>query len=129
MSDSPKWEPGQVVWQDLTVADADGIRDFYKHVVGWGSAGEDMGGYDDYSMLAPGGEQGVAGICHARGANEKLPSQWLIYIAVANLGVSAERCLALGGKVIDGPRTVGGSPFCVIQDPSGAICALIQTGE
>jgi predicted enzyme related to lactoylglutathione lyase len=127
MSEQPSWKPGRVVWQDLTVGDAEGVRDFYKQVVGWESTGEDMGGYEDHVMLAQGGDEGVAGICHARGVNSATPPQWLIYISVANLGVSIDRCLALGGKVIDGPRKMGATPFCVIQDPAGAVCALIQT--
>jgi predicted enzyme related to lactoylglutathione lyase len=29
---------GRIAWIDLTVPDAVGVRDFYRHVVGWGSA-------------------------------------------------------------------------------------------
>ena len=28
---------GKIGWIDMTVDDAEGVRDFYKHVVGWGS--------------------------------------------------------------------------------------------
>ncbi|GAB1422744.1 hypothetical protein MASR2M15_29830 [Anaerolineales bacterium] len=28
---------GQLLWLDLTVEDADGIRDFYREVIGWQS--------------------------------------------------------------------------------------------
>ena len=40
-------KPGQVGWFDLTVADADTIRDFYKAVVGWETEAHDMGDYSD----------------------------------------------------------------------------------
>jgi predicted enzyme related to lactoylglutathione lyase len=33
--------------------------------------------------------------------------------------------IELGGKVLDGPRAMGGK-FACIQDPAGAICALWQ---
>ncbi len=56
----------------------------------------------------------------------KLPSQWIIYITVQNVDKSIERCKALGGKVIDGPRMSGDKPFCVIQDPAGAVAALVH---
>lgn len=127
MSDQPKWKPGDIVWRDLTVPDAASIRDFYSAVVGWGSAGEDMGGYEDYSMLPEGSTDGIAGICHARGSNAGIPPQWLMYIAVSDLKASIARCVELGGKVIDGPRSLGSCDFCVIQDPAGAVCALAQT--
>lgn len=117
---------GAVVWRDLTVDDADGIRDFYASVVGWTFSTVQMGGYCDYNMHAQGDTDGTVGICHARGSNVAIPPQWLIYIIVANVDESAKKCVALGGEIIDGPRLMGKSPFCVIRDPAGAICALIE---
>ena len=73
---------GTIVWKDLTVENADVIRDFYAEVVGWKHSPCDMGGYDDYNMIPPESNDPVAGICHARGANANLPAQWLIYVAV-----------------------------------------------
>lgn len=35
MSDNS--QVGKIGWIDMTVDDAEGVRDFYKHVVGWGS--------------------------------------------------------------------------------------------
>lgn len=126
MGDSKKPAIGSVTWRDLTVEDAEGIRDFYGQVVGWEDSAHDMGEYSDYCMDEPGTGESVAGICHARGENAKLPAQWLIYIRVANVEESAKRCEALGGKVIDGPRVSGGGNFCVIQDPAGAVAALVD---
>ena len=84
-----------------------------------------MGDYSDFSMLA--GSTGVAGICHKRAGNASLPSQWLIYIVVADLDKSIEACVSGGGKVINGPRNAGESQrYCVIEDPAGAVCALFQ---
>jgi predicted enzyme related to lactoylglutathione lyase len=120
---------GTILWQDLTLPEAEPIRDFYRQVVGWDVRGEDMGGYEDYHMLLPGTDQSVTGICHARGANvdlAKLPPVWLMYIVVADMVESAAACLALGGKLLTQPRSMGGGLFCVIQDPAGAICALYQ---
>lgn len=126
MSDSEKQPVGSIGWMDLTVADAEGIRDFYGQVVGWEDTAHDMGEYSDYCMDLPDTGETVAGICHARGANAKVPPQWLIYIRVADVDESASRCEELGGKVIDGPRESGGSKFCVIQDPAGAVAALVE---
>ncbi len=117
---------GSIQWHDLTVPNAEDIRDFYCHVVGWQFADVRMGDYCDYNMLAEGEQDGVAGVCHARGSNAGLPPQWLIYITVDDVATAAERCQASGGSIIDGPRSMGSRQFCVIQDPAGAVCALIE---
>ena len=127
MADSKKPAIGSITWRDLTVKDAEAVRDFYSKVAGWKSSPVDMGGYDDFNMNLPGSDETVAGICHARGPNAKLPPQWLIYITVADVDDSAKRCVELGGKIIDGPRKMGEYRFCVIQDPAGAVAALIDT--
>ena len=86
----------------------------------------DMGDYDDYVMLTPEGQAGVAGVCHARGVNANLPPQWLIYINVEDLEASIASVQALGGEIVDGPRQLGEGRLCVIRDPAGAVCGLIE---
>ncbi len=115
---------GTIGWHDLTVADADEVRDFYRRVVGWEPSPVDMGEYSDYNLAPPGGKP-VAGVCHARGANPELPAQWLMYVTVADADDSARRCVELGGKVLAGPKDFGATArYCVIQDPAGAVLAL-----
>ena len=116
---------GRVVWQDLTVENAETVRDFYAQVVGWTPKDHDMGGYADYEMYPAGSDQCVAGICHARGTNASIPPQWLLYVEVPDVAASAATCAELGGTVLDGPRTMGAQQFCVVQDPAGAVMALI----
>ncbi len=118
-------EIGRIMWQDLTVPNAVEVRDFYVGVVGWEYTGHDMGDYADFNMNRPGAGDTVAGICHARGPNANVPPQWLVYIRVADVEESIRRCRELGGRVIDGPRDMGEERFCVIQDPAGAVAALI----
>ncbi len=120
--------PGVIAWVDLTVPDAVTVRDFYSQVTGWRSDAVDMGGYSDFTMLPKEGAQPVAGVCHARGVNEKLPPVWLIYIVVEDLAASMKRCLELGGKIVAPPRNLGPqASYCVIEDPAGAKAALCQT--
>lgn len=125
---NPPHKIGTVGWVDLTVPNAEELRDFYQDVAGWTSQPLDMGGYSDFVMSAPDG-QSVSGVCHARGGNAGLPAQWLIYITVADLDASVARCTERGGKVLAGPKDAGGGArFCVIQDPAGAVAALYQAG-
>ena len=127
MSEKNVPDVGKVAWVDLTVGEAEKVRDFYGEVVGWKSEALDMGEYSDFSMLPPGSKDAVAGVCHARGVNSELPPVWMIYILVENLDHSVERCLALGGSVRMPPKQMGGSGrYCVIEDPAGAVAALFE---
>lgn len=133
-SDAPEIEQeppanniGKVEWMDLTVDNATGVSDFYSAVVGWAKEGVSMGSYDDFNMNTPESSATVAGICHARGSNGNLPAQWLMYVRVESVADSAATCEAKGGKVLDGPKRMGGSNFVVIQDPAGAVMALISS--
>ncbi|MEJ2545603.1 MAG: VOC family protein [Calditrichaceae bacterium] len=127
MSDKSKTLIGSVIWNDLTVNNAEEISKFYSEVIGWKPEPVNMGNYNDYNMLRPEDDVTGAGICHARGINTNLPAQWLIYIAVEDIKKSVERCLELGGKVITPVKYMKGyGQHCVIQDPAGAVCALFE---
>jgi uncharacterized protein len=122
MSDAP----GTIGWHDLTVHDAPRLRDFYQAVIGWRADPLDMGGYDDFVMVAPGSDEGVAGICHARGTNANIPPQWLVYFVVTDLNASIAACVRGGGEVIVPARGSAGACYCVIRDPAGAVAALYE---
>lgn len=119
-------ETGKIGWIDITVDDAEGLRDFYAAVVGWKPEEVSMGDYADYNMTMPASGTPAAGICHARGGNAELPRQWMIYIVVPDTAASAVACTANGGKVLVAPKAMGGGQFAVIEDPSGAVAALYQ---
>ena len=127
MSEPNNPEVGTITWTDLTVENAEEIRDFYSEVVGWKSIPENMGDYNDFNMNTPISGKRVAGICHARGMNADIPPQWLVYITVEDVKKSIARCIELGGKVIVAVKDLGSyGHYCVIQDPSGAAAALIE---
>lgn len=125
-ANTPHAAPGTIGWVDLTVGDAEGLRDFYAGVTGWRAQPLDMGGYSDFVMTAASGDP-VAGICHARGANAGLPAQWLIYIVVTDLDHSLDVCRGHGGTVVAGPKIMPGQGrYAVIRDPAGAAAALFE---
>jgi hypothetical protein len=124
MSEDTAGEVGSIVWQDLTVADAERVRDFYEAVAGWRA--EPLEG--DFNMFPAGSARPAAGICFAKGANAKLPPAWLVYIRVASVEASVAQALQRGGSIIDGPRSVGAGHLCVLRDPAGAAFALYDSG-
>jgi uncharacterized protein len=124
MTDEP--ETGLITWFDLTVENAEEIRDFYQAVTGWSSKPVPMGEYSDFNMLVEGIDDPVAGICHARGVNKTIPSQWMMYIQVDDLDSRLEACRNHGGEIVHGPIEAAGGRIVVIRDPAGAVCALFQ---
>jgi uncharacterized protein len=126
MSDVAHPTVGSIAWVDLTIENAEAIRDFYSHVVGWKAAPVEMPGYTDFNMIGPESLEPAAGICHARGVNADIPSQWLMYIIVEDVDHSARLCVEHGGRILSGPRLVAGAQLCIISDPAGAVCALYQ---
>jgi predicted enzyme related to lactoylglutathione lyase len=117
-----------IAWVDLTVDDAESVRDFYAGVMGWQPQAVDMGEYSDFNMLDPESGEPTAGVCHARGGNADIPPVWMVYFVVESLEASLAACLEKGGEVVSEPRTAGGSRFAIIMDPAGAVCALVETG-
>ena len=127
MADNPVPPVGQIGWIDLTVPNADALREFYADVTGWSATPLSMGEYNDYCMTPPATDKPVAGVCHARGANADAPPVWIIYIMVADLDESVRRCLDRGGKIRMPERVMPGSGrYCIIEDPAGAVAGLFQ---
>ena len=125
MNDPAQPEIGAIGWVDLTVDNAEELREFYAAVTGWQPSPVSMGCYDDFNMTAPGSGTPCAGICHSLGANAELPPSWLIYITVDDVDASAKKCQDLGGEIVAAPRDMGQmGRYCVIQDPAGAVAAL-----
>ena len=126
VEEAEKSSIGRIEWIDLNVGDAARSKDFYCRVIGWKSTDVEMGTYSDFNLNLPGNGETIAGICHARGMNADLPAQWLMYVRVVDVAASAAEAARQKGKVLDGPRRMGGSNFCVIQDPDGAVMVLIS---
>ncbi len=112
MSDKPV--TGTVGWFDLTVEDADGVRDFYREVVGWAASPLSMGDYNDYVMASADGTP-VSGVCHARGANAGLPAQWLMYVNVEDIEASTAAVEKLGGALITPSKLQKGMDLIVLS--------------
>ncbi|MFY0591127.1 VOC family protein [Roseivirga sp.] len=116
---------GTVGWIDLTVANAENVKDFYAEVTGWTPEPVSMGDYNDFNMTANGDPK--TGICHKTGPNADLPSQWIIYINVPDLDKSVTAVEAKGGKLLTEIKSMGAyGRTCYIEDPAGAVCALFE---
>ena len=59
---SPTSKLGEISWTDLTVEQAEQIRDFYQAVVGWTPEPLSMGTYSDFVMNANGTNTPIRGV-------------------------------------------------------------------
>lgn len=120
-------ENGSIVWTDLTVTNASEVKDFYTEVLMCKSEAASMGDYEDYVLSLSDSGQGIAGVCHARGSNADIPSQWLPYFKISDLDQSLDKVKKLGGKTLSSIKSYGDdNRYAVIQDPAGAVCALFE---
>lgn len=119
---------GPANWCDITTEDAQSLAEFYQLVMGWKIEPVDMGDYQDYVMMTADG-QPVGGICHARGSNASMPAGWIQYFTVKDLSASLAQAVGNGGRRIGEIRHHGAAEYCVIQDPSGACCALYAPND
>lgn len=127
MSEKNNSSVGSIGWVDLTVPNAEELREFYSKVIGWKSEGLSMGDYEDFVMISPDDKQPKAGICHKRGGNSEFPSAWMVYFTVANIDESISRVKESGGKVLIDIKTMENyGKYCVIEDPAGIVCALFE---
>lgn len=120
-----KHKIGTINWFDLTIPNAEEVKDFYSKVVGWKPEALQVDDYNDYVMSSPDGTP-ISGVCHKKGPNAALPSQWLMYVTIENMEKSLHECEINGGKIISPPKDGGNGMYAVIQDPAGAVMALFE---
>lgn len=123
-------EVGELGWLDLTVDDADGVRDFYAKAVGFRPQPVDMGEYADYNMTSPESGTARAGVCHRRGQNAEIPPVWIPYFQVAGLEARVAAVEAEGGTLLSAIRgSASSGRYVFVRDPAGAVCALFEKGS
>ena len=117
-------EPNSLSWNELTVREPDSVLPFYSDLFGW-----TVVKHDDpfpYRELHLDGKP--IGGCMQMNENfpPGLPTHWMVYFAVADCDAMANRARSLGGTVHVEPMDIPVGRMAVIQDPGGAVCAVIK---
>jgi predicted enzyme related to lactoylglutathione lyase len=116
-------EPGSAAWYELYSSDAKQARDFYTAVLG--ATADAMPGGMEYYVLKH-GEQELAGIMQIDPSWGDFHSQWITYLAVADVDKTVAVVRENGGKVM-GP--IDDSPFgriAALMDPAGAAFKVVE---
>jgi len=115
---------GEISWNELVTTDQVAALSFYSKIAGWEKTqAMDMGPMGTYQMY---GTHGVTlgGMFDGCKFNHH-PPVWFYYVNVDSADRAAERVLANGGKVLNGPMDVpDGGRITQCQDPQGAVFAV-----
>lgn len=121
---------GRFSWVELMTPDPAAAQAFYQKVVGWGATKMD-GGPVEYTLFTA-GERPVAGLmalppdAAAMGA----PPSWLAYVEVPSVDTTLDQAVALGANVVAPPMDIPqAGRFAVLQDPQGAVFAIITSAN
>ncbi len=119
----PTIEPGSFVWHDLLTKDVAGAQRFYGELFGWRFEHTKRG--DRPYVIARAGATPVAGLVDVSGIADA-GTQWLSFMAVANVDTAVGLFQSGGGKVLVQPRDLPLARAAVVADPQGAPLGLAQ---
>ncbi|EMY35521.1 glyoxalase/bleomycin resistance protein/dioxygenase [Arthrobacter crystallopoietes BAB-32] len=113
-------EEGSPSWFELSTRDYAGAIEFYEKVFGWRT--EEMSDTAElrYTLNAA-LEESSAGIYDAAAAMpEGVPSNWQVYLGVANADAAVAKVRELGGTVLREPWDSPYGRMAQVADPTGA---------
>ncbi|MGB5759603.1 MAG: VOC family protein [Acidimicrobiales bacterium] len=114
---------GAVAWIETDSRDRATSRRFYEQLFDW-TARDDADA--DYTVFGHGGTD-VAGLKDMpAGVPDEVPSYWLVYFAVDDVDAAVVRTRELGGTAATETMTAGGMRFAVLEDPLGAVFAVLE---
>lgn len=116
-------ESGRFVWRDLMTKDVGAAKQFYGELLGWRFENARRG--DRPYVIARGGSTPIAGLVDVS-AMPDAGSQWLSFMAVADVDKSVAFVRAENGTVLVEPRDLPMARAAVINDPQGAPLGLAQ---
>ncbi len=116
-------EPGALGWTELMTRDTKKAGAFYTALLPWtAKPNKAVPSYTEFSV------QGVpqGGMMEIEAAMGDVPPNWMPYFRVADADRTAARAKELGATITVGPRDIENvGRFAVIQDPQGAVFAII----
>jgi predicted enzyme related to lactoylglutathione lyase len=120
-------EPNTMCWNELATSDQDRAGAFYRGLFGWQTEEQSMGDFV-YTTFKQ-GERASGGMLKLAPEWGPVPPHWLVYFAVDECEAKAAAAGALGARVLRAPSEIPGvGRFAVLQDPQGAVFAIISLG-
>jgi uncharacterized protein len=114
--------PGRVGWHELLADDLETAFAFYSELFGWQKASTDVGPAGKYQLFSVGGQ--TIGGMFTKPSTMQAPF-WLYYFNVGDIDAAANRVVAGGGQILEGPVEVPGYTWTLeCTDPQGTVFGL-----
>jgi predicted enzyme related to lactoylglutathione lyase len=118
--------PGALVWNELATTDTAKAGAFYSKLFGWGLDTQTFGQMK-YTIFQN-GERGAGGMFELTPEMAGVPPHWLVYFSVEDCDAKVKKATELGAKTIKPADDIPGvGRFAILQDPQGAVFAVIKT--
>jgi predicted enzyme related to lactoylglutathione lyase len=112
---------------ELNTTDVEKAKDFYSKLFDWTLEDVDMGPSGTYSIIKVG--EGTGGGM-LKNPMPGVPSFWLAYVLVDEIGAATKKAASLGAKIVkDSVEVPNMGWFSIIEDPTGAALALWQAKD
>ena len=112
---------------ELNTTDVEKAKEFYSKLFDWTLEDVEMGPSDTYTIIKVG--EGTGGGM-LKNPMPGVPSFWLAYVLVEEIGAATKKAASLGAKVVkDSVEVPNMGWFSIIEDPTGAAVALWQAKE
>ncbi len=123
-------EIGTMCWNELITTDTAKAGAFYTDLFGWTAQAIPEMDYTFFNSETHFRESKNAGGMMAKTPEMgNAPSNWLVYFGVADCDGACAKVETLGGKVLMPGQDIPPGRFAVVQDPQGAVFAVIQFKE
>lgn len=119
---------GEFMWNELMTRDDERALNFFRSLLDWSYEDWPMGPDVSPYRVCKAGQKSVAGIMKMTEPMfpAQVPTHWCGYIAVRNVDESWARAASLGAAQVHPPTDIPQvGRFCIIQDPKGAVVALM----
>ncbi len=123
-------EDGSFGWNELNTRDTAAAREFYGAVFGWTVEEQDMGEMGTYYVWKGDGDATRGGMLDFSAmAPAEAPPHWLVYFTVPDADAAVATATGNGGSVINGPVDIPVGRLAILQDPHGAVFAVMNPTE
>lgn len=121
-------KPGFFGWHQLLTSAPEEALAFYRELLGWQAESGEVEGVAHHTLYKD--DEPVASILGIpEAAGEAMP-HWHPHLNVEDLDDCLDRVEALGGRVVVEPVAMAElGRLAVIQDPTGAVLTLVDSGE
>ncbi len=115
---------GVPAWVELTTADLEQSKTFYRHIFGWEYQDNDSD-VGPYTIALRNG-LAAAGI---RPVGADQPGVWSTYFAVDDVDAAIEKVSSAGGSIVQDSMEVPGGKIATAADPTGAVFGMWESGD